>query len=286
MTSQRSGLVVFLGGTVYLLAAVFTVFAGVRARTLPLDSLEGLEVHNVTAKVVTYKGRKAIRVLALSPSPSRSVAEEDKLVIVRGTEFQNGVIEVDLAAKPAPGAPPLARGFIGVAFHINKDASKFEYFYLRPTNARADDQLRRNHSAQYAAFSDFPWFRSRKEFPGKYESYVDLVPGEWTHVKIEVHGLKAHLYVNGSGQPCLVVNDLKLGIVKGAVALKIGPGTEGYFSNLKIILSEKPWSQHAQACATCGSHSPVQVPNPPGRSSLAKLHSLKSPSLLHPHRRS
>jgi hypothetical protein len=42
-----------LSGTVYLLAAVFTVFAGVRARALPLDSLEGLEVHNVTAKVVT-----------------------------------------------------------------------------------------------------------------------------------------------------------------------------------------------------------------------------------------
>jgi hypothetical protein len=96
-------------------------------------------------------------VLALSPSPSRSVAEEDKLVIVRGTEFQNGVIEVDLAGKPSPGAPPLARGFIGVAFHINKGASKFEYFYLRPTNARADDQLRRNHSAQYAApFLTFP----------------------------------------------------------------------------------------------------------------------------------
>ncbi len=235
MINQRSVSVALLGGTLFLLAALFPALAAAPATSLPLDSLQGLELHNVTAQVVTYKGRKAIRVLGVGPSPNRSAAEEDKLVMVRGTEFQDGVIEVDLAEKLAPGAPPLARGFIGVAFHINHDVSKFEYFYLRPLNARADDQLQRNHSVQYAAFPDFPWYVSRKKFPGQYESYVDLVPGEWTHVKIEVHGLKARLYINGSSQPCLIVNDLKLGISKGAVALKIGPGTEGYFSNLKIL---------------------------------------------------
>jgi signal peptidase I len=40
----------------------------------------------------------------------------------------------------------------------------------------------------------------RKEFPEKYESYVDLVAGEWTRVKIEVRGEKARLYVNGVEQ--------------------------------------------------------------------------------------
>jgi len=45
----------------------------------------------------------------------------------------------------------------------------------------------------------------RKEFPEKYESYADVVPGEWTKLTIEVHGDKARLYVQGSPQPSVVV---------------------------------------------------------------------------------
>ena len=40
---------------------------------------------------------------------------------------------------------------------------------------------------------DQPWHRLRKESPGVYESYVDLVPGEWTRVKIVVAGTTARL---------------------------------------------------------------------------------------------
>ena len=40
--------------------------------------------------------------------------------------------------------------------------------------------------------------------------------------------------MNGAAQPVLVVNDLKHEPLQGQVALWVGPGTEGYFSNLKI----------------------------------------------------
>lgn len=130
--------------------------------------------------------------------------------------------------------PGDARGFVGVAFRVSSDASKYECFYLRPTNGRADDQLRRNHSAQYISFPDYEWNRLRTEAPGQYESYVDLVPGEWTKIKVEVRGVKARLYVNGAPQPVLVVNDLKLGDSKGALALWIGVGTEAYFANMRL----------------------------------------------------
>ena len=60
------------------------------------------------------------------------------------------------------------------------------------------------------------------------------LPGEWTTIKVEVSGVKARLYVNGAPQPVLVVNDLKLGDGKGAVALWIGVGTEAYFANLRL----------------------------------------------------
>jgi len=53
-----------------------------------------------------------------------------------------------------------------------------------------------------------------------------------------VNGLKATAYVNGAEQPCLIVNDLKLGETHGQVALWTGSDTEAYFSNLKISSAE------------------------------------------------
>ena len=140
---------------------------------------------------------------------------------------------MDLAGQPAAGAGAEARGFIGIAFRLQGDG-RYEYIYLRPTNGRADDQIRRNHSTQYSSYPDFDFARSRKEAPEKYESYVDLQPGVWTKYKIQVEGGKARLFVHGAEQPCLIVNDLKLEPQAGGVALWVGPGTEGYFSNLKI----------------------------------------------------
>jgi hypothetical protein len=145
------------------------------------------------------------------------------------------VIELQLAGKPGGNAGQGARGFVGVAFRIADDNSRFECFYLRPANGRANDQLRRNHSTQYISYPDFPWFKLRKDTPGKYESYVDLVPGEWTSVKIEVSGTQAKLFVHGAEQPCLIVNDLKHGADHtGGVGLWVGVGTEAYFSDLNI----------------------------------------------------
>ena len=53
-------------------------------------------------------------------------------------------------------------------------------------------------------------------------------------MKIVVSGQSAKLYVNGAAQPCLIVNDMKLGDSSGAIALWTGPGTDGYFADLKV----------------------------------------------------
>jgi len=40
--------------------------------------------------------------------------------------------------------------------------------------------------------------------------------------------------VNGAEQPCLIVNDLKLGTVQGQVGLWIGLGTQAHFSDIQV----------------------------------------------------
>lgn len=225
---------------VFILIAVLTLalstgFTQVEPTNIPLDNPSEMQPRNVKTEQVTYKGRKALRVTDAAPA---NVADGIQLVILNKTEFQGGVIEIELAGEPAANAGEGARGFVGVAFRVNldaaKDAAKYECFYLRPTNGRADDQVRRNHSTQYISYPDFPWNRLRKEFPEKYESYVDLVPGEWTKVKIEVRGDKARLYVHDAAQPVLVVNDLKQGQGQGRIALWVGAGTVAHFANLRV----------------------------------------------------
>ena len=208
------------------------------AQTFVLDSTKGLQPHDVTVEAVTYHGRKAVRVMPAAPADAEMApaknGEGGGIVVLAGTSFHDGTIEVDVAGKPRDGSAPGARGFVGVAFRVAADPSKYECVYLRPTNGRADDQLRRNHSTQYISLPQYPWARLRSEAPGQYESYVDLVPGEWTKIKIEVSGVKARLYVNDAPQPVLLVNDLKHGDSDGAVALWIGMGTDAYFTNLRI----------------------------------------------------
>ncbi len=186
-----------------------------------------LEGQGVNISDTTYQGKTAVRVDALTDAGNGK-----SFAILKGSKFHNGTIEVELAGKPATSAGAAARGFIGIAFRLQ--GGKYEYIYLRPTNGRADDQVRRNHSTQYTSWPDYDFDRFRREAPEKYESYVDLEPGVWTRYRITIDGTKARLYVHGAAQPCLIVNDLKLGDSEGAVALWVGPGTEGYFANLKI----------------------------------------------------
>lgn len=202
--------------------------AAVRSRTFALDSTAGLVARGVDLESVEHHGRSAVRVTEMPAHLG------DRLAVVDGVEFKNGTIEVLVAGMPAAGAVEGARGFIGIAFRLRPDLRQLECLYLRPTNGRADDQLRRNRSVQYVSHPDFPWQRLRQEAPGVYESYVDLEPGVWTALRIAVSGARARLYVHGADQPALIVNDLKLGMAGGGVALWIGPGTEGYFSDLRI----------------------------------------------------
>jgi 3-keto-disaccharide hydrolase len=235
---MRSALLVGAAGV----AILFPRYGGAQAKTYSLESAGGLRLVNVTAEAATFKGKKGVRV-AESPETLRraqgmtpeQLDAIEPLAVIDGPPFSDGVIEAEIAGSLAPEAGPAARGFVGIAFRLQNDMRSYDAFYIRPTNGRAEDQERRNHAAQYISHPEWPWDRLRREAPSKYESYVDLVPDEWTKVRIEVRGDKARLYVNGRAQATLIVNDVKSGKKKpGAIALWIGPGTVAHFRNLTV----------------------------------------------------
>src|SRR5579862_6313001 len=135
------------------LATLTASHAAPTDRRIALENGDGLEFVRAIPKPVTYKGEKALQVAGS--------ADNDSLALLKDLEFQDGTIEVDLAGLPGAGASTTARGFIGLAFRSTPHAAAFDCFYLRPTNGRADDQLRRNHSTQYVSEPEYGWERLR-----------------------------------------------------------------------------------------------------------------------------
>lgn len=200
--------------------------------------LEQFKVDGVTLRESFYKGSPAVEIRM--PSEKFQDASKEKLtdrsfMAWLPIDFRDGVIEVDIASELTPDAPAYARGFAGVSFRIDS-GGRFENIYLRPLNSAAQDQVRRNHSVQYFAYPDFTFDRLRKEEPERFEAYAELLPAQWTRMRIEVNAARAVLYLNGKAQASLLVDGLKLGDEqRGGVGIWIESGTVAYFKDLKIL---------------------------------------------------
>lgn len=195
--------------------------------------LEGVNVSFAQQKL---KGQKVIRVVKDSTILK---FDEPTFVKINNINFSNGIIEVKVLSRLLPNAPDFSRGFIGIAFHINENNSQFECIYLRPTNARAESQIRRNHSIQYFAYPEYKFQKLREEYPCAYETYADLTLNEWISLRLVINGEKARLYINNNKQPSLVINDLKFyNNHESTMGLFVDVGTEAFFKDLKIHTSD------------------------------------------------
>ena len=226
---RRAGAARILTGVVAVAMTVLASDASSQAAGGELPTFS--KVINGRTELVTYRGVRAVKLL---PAPETAGKDDDMLALLDGPEFGDGTIQIAVAGAPRPGAPPDSRGFIGISFRTGAHGEWTDVFYLRPTNGRAEDQLRRNHSVQYASDPEFPWYRLREESPGVYESYADMEAGAWTEMRIEVAGTKARLYVNGASQPSLIVNDLKHGERPGKIALWAHVDTDAYFGEISV----------------------------------------------------
>jgi sugar lactone lactonase YvrE len=155
-------------------------------------------------KIVEFLGRKAFMGTAT----------------LKDVVFENGVIEFDVAAST-----DRARSYPGVVFRSGPDR-RWERFYIRPhRSALYGDVL------QYVAA--FNGVDSWQFYNGPGATAPAVIPvNQWLHVKLEVSGVQARVYLGDAPQPALVIPRLKHGLSKGAIGV-MGPadGT-AYFSNL------------------------------------------------------
>ena len=152
---------------------------------------------------------------------------EKSLYLVEGVahlkdvDFENGVIEVDVAAHGNAG-------FAGVVFRY-QPGGDHEEIYIRPHKSGPPDVLQHtpvvHGSAAWQLYSG-PGYTA--------EAYVPT--NRWVHLKIVVSGEKAEVFLNGAPEPDLIVTDLKNGISKGSIGLW-GRFGAANFANFRYALA-------------------------------------------------
>jgi hypothetical protein len=154
----------------------------------------------------------------------------DGIAWLKGVEFSNGTIELDIRGKDK-----LQESFVGIAFHgVNNET--LDAIYFRPFNFQSTDPVRKIHAVQYISHPDNTWSVLREKQNGKFEKAVIPAPNgnDWFHTKIVVQYPKVTVYVNGNSEPSLVIdklNDRKT----GKIGLWVGNTSDGDFANLQII---------------------------------------------------
>lgn len=134
---------------------------------------------------------------------------------LKDVAFENGVIEVDIAAANL-------RSFVGVVFRFENEADH-EIVYFRPHKSGLEDAVQYTPSFNGGA----AW----QLYSGKgFTAAVEIPKEQWIHTRIEISGLGGKVYFNNSAEPVLVIEDLKRAYSRGSVGLwAIANG--GYFSN-------------------------------------------------------
>lgn len=178
----------------------------VSQRNFKLNSTQDVS-HN--GQVAEYQGKTSLRV-------------SKGLFYSRDTDFQDGTIEFDV--YPAANA-----AFAGVAFRVQSD-DDYELIFFRPRVSRKDQAV------QYAAvFQGAPTWQIYNGPP--YTGPTNIPLEKWTHIKLQIAGSVAKLYVGAAAEPALVVPDLKQTPVKGKLGFW-GHAGDVYFADLTYTPAE------------------------------------------------
>jgi hypothetical protein len=216
------------------------------SRTLPLSVGLALLVCTMTLTNASAARSQAPQTLSVPPdSPRWGLEGQAKAAEYQGRqcllldggaavlndfEMRDGVVDVDVAT-------PASRGFFGIQFRIAADGANAEWVYLRQHKSGLPDAL------QYTPVLNTGLNWQIYNGPG-FTGAVEIPRDVWFHLRLEVVGAQAKLYVKDLDTPALVMNDLKSGVQKGQVALAVLTGAT-YFSNFEIRTTpDAAWERH------------------------------------------
>lgn len=236
----RTGWISFT--TIFLFSFLFNA----KAQTVKVPSdPKAWDTIGITPVQETYKGRECLLI-------------KSGAIIVKDANLSDGIIEADICF-------PRQRSFPGFAVRM-QDLKNFENFYLRPHQSGNPD------AAQY-----IPIFNGMDAwqlyygdgYSGKFNYKFD----EWQHIKINVDGLKAELYIDDT--PVIKVKELlrpwqvgKIAVISGGAPLRI--------ANVQYTIQEvtPPTRTPIPANGTGGSVTRWQVSNAVNRSLFEKQYQL------------
>jgi len=202
---------------------LFTVFSMTLSAQDEIVDFESERWVKVDAEIVEHMGRKSLMGVAY----------------LKDVEFENGVIEVDIAVNGM-------RSYPGINFRM-QSLENYERFYIRPHRA--------------PLYTDALQYMPVLNGVGCWQLYngegytvgTSIPLNQWIHLKMEISGKQARVYLGDTKQPALVINDLKHGVSKGAIGL-YGPKDEtAFFSNFKYRIDN-----------TLKFDPPPKIETPPG----------------------
>jgi hypothetical protein len=198
-----------------LFAAATTWAQAPQTLSVPSDSprweLEG------EAKPTEYQGRKCLML-------------DGGAAALKDFEIRDGVIDADVIT-------PAKRGFFGFDVRIDKDGRNYEEIYLRQHKSGLPDAM------QYTPVLSTGRNWQLYNGPG-FTAAVDIPKDAWFHLRLELTGAQAKLYVKDMEKPALVMDDLKSGVQKGQIALYDLTGATCY-SNFEVRTTpDAPWERH------------------------------------------
>ena len=169
------------------------------------------------AKPVDYQGRKSLFL-------------DGGAAVLKDFELRDGIVDVDVST-------PASRGFFGIQFRIANEGANSEWVYLRQHKSGYPDAM------QYTPVLNTGLNWQLYNGPG-FTGAVEIPKDVWFHLRLEVAGAQARLFVKDMEKPALVMNDLKSGVQKGQVGLYVLTGAT-YFSNFQIRSTpDVPWERH------------------------------------------
>ena len=169
----------------------------------------------------------------------RSLSLGGGSAFLKDVQFQDGTIEVDVSGPPS--------GFAFLMFRVTTPKDH-EDVYLRMGMSGTSDALQ--YMPMYGGEGSWQLYHGTG-----YNASVAFDPAVWTHLRVEVEGRRATVFVGDVAAPALVVAELKgvvgpgtIGVMAGSA---VGNPTSTFFSNLRYT----PRSPIAASVATAAPSS-------------------------------